>query len=73
MSGAIRESPLQIAPTTIKNKQRENQFYLLKHTVCPAVLTENFFMDNETDCRYIMSGEGRQRVADMHAAAIKKM
>jgi N-acetylmuramoyl-L-alanine amidase len=52
---------------------RESQFYILAHTVCPAILSENFFMDNEADCRYIMSGEGRQRVAEMHAAAIKKM
>jgi N-acetylmuramoyl-L-alanine amidase len=52
---------------------KESQFYILKHTVCPAVLTENFFMDNEPDCRYIMSGEGRQRIAEMHVSAIKKI
>ena len=31
---------------------KESQFYILKHTVCPAVLSENFFFDNEKDCRY---------------------
>jgi N-acetylmuramoyl-L-alanine amidase len=51
---------------------KESQFYIPAHTVCPAVLTENFFMDNEPDCRYIISGEGRQRIADMHVSAIKK-
>jgi N-acetylmuramoyl-L-alanine amidase len=52
---------------------KESQFYILAHTVCPAVLTENFFMDNELDCKYIMSEDGRQRIADMHVEAIKKI
>jgi N-acetylmuramoyl-L-alanine amidase len=52
---------------------KESQFYILVHTTCPAVLTENFFMDNSEDCRYIMSKEGRGRIADMHVSAIKKM
>jgi N-acetylmuramoyl-L-alanine amidase len=52
---------------------KESQFYILKHTVCPAVLTENFFMDNPEDCRYVMSAEGRKRIAGMHVSAIRKM
>jgi N-acetylmuramoyl-L-alanine amidase len=52
---------------------KESQFYILKHTICPAILTENFFMDNESDCRFIMSSEGRKQIANMHVAAIKKM
>ena len=43
---------------------------ILKHTSCPTVLTENFFMDTKDDCKLIFSGSGRQRVADMHVAAI---
>lgn len=52
---------------------KESQFYILKHTKAPAVLTENFFMDTEKDCRFIMSGEGRERVATIHFNAIKKV
>ncbi|GHV13650.1 N-acetylmuramoyl-L-alanine amidase [Bacteroidia bacterium] len=52
---------------------KESQFYILKNTHCPAVLTENFFMDTEKDCRFIMSEEGRQRVARMHVKAIKRI
>jgi N-acetylmuramoyl-L-alanine amidase len=52
---------------------KESQFYILQHTTCPAILTENFFMDNAMDCKYIMSTEGRQRVAEMHVAGIKKI
>lgn len=50
---------------------KESQFYILKHTKCPAVLTENFFMDTEKDCRYIMSDEGRSTIAEMHVKAIE--
>lgn len=51
---------------------KEAQFYILRHTKCPAVLTENFFMDNETDCRLLLSDEGRQRIALAHYKAIKQ-
>jgi N-acetylmuramoyl-L-alanine amidase len=52
---------------------REANFYILRKTACPAVLTENFFMDTERDCHFIMSEAGRQAVADMHVSAIKKI
>lgn len=51
---------------------KESQFYILKHTKCPAVLTENFFMDTERDCRFIMSHEARERIAEVHFRAIKR-
>jgi N-acetylmuramoyl-L-alanine amidase len=46
---------------------------ILGETNCPAVLTENFFMDNEKDCKFIMSENGRKRIAEMHVSAIKKI
>lgn len=52
---------------------KESQFYILRHTVCPAMLSENFFMDTEKDCRYIMSDEGREKIAESHFRAILKM
>ena len=52
---------------------KESDFYILKNTSCPAVLSENFFMDTEKDCRLILSEEGRQRIADSHVQAILKM
>jgi len=52
---------------------KESQFYILKHTNCPAVLTENFFFDNRKDCRFMMSEEGRNRIARMHYKAIKRI
>lgn len=49
---------------------KEAHFYILKHTSCPAILTENFFMDTKTDLDFICSDEGRQRIAEMHVRAI---
>lgn len=48
----------------------ESQFYILKNTWCPAVLTENMFMDNEKDCRFMMSDEGIETLAALHVDAI---
>lgn len=45
----------------------------LKHTHCPAVLTENLFMDTERDCRFIMSDQGRDAIAKLHLEGILKM
>jgi N-acetylmuramoyl-L-alanine amidase len=52
---------------------KESEFYILMHTKSPAILTENFFMDRETDCRLIMSQEGREAIAEAHFQAIKKI
>lgn len=48
----------------------ESQFYILKNTWCPAVLTENMFMDNEKDCKFMMSDEGIETLAALHVDAI---
>lgn len=52
---------------------KESQFYILKNTKCPSVLTENFFMDTERDCRFILSETGRECIATMHFKAIKRI
>lgn len=52
---------------------KESAFYILKHTACPAVLTENFFFDNEEECRFMMSEDGRNAIALAHVKAIKKI
>ncbi|MEG2063538.1 MAG: N-acetylmuramoyl-L-alanine amidase [Alistipes sp.] len=51
---------------------KEADFAILKKTQCPAVLTENFFMDTERDCRFILSAAGRDRIARMHVDALLK-
>ena len=48
----------------------EENFYILRHSLCPAVLTENFFMDNESDLEYLQSRAGKQAVIDTHVEGI---
>ena len=43
--------------------QRPNH---LRHSLCPAVLTENFFMDNHSDLEYLQSRAGKQAIVDTH-------
>jgi N-acetylmuramoyl-L-alanine amidase len=59
--------------TSDGDDDKESPFYILTHTVCPAMLSENFFMDTEKDCRFILSEAGRNRIAKAHVEAIIKM
>ncbi|WP_375587727.1 N-acetylmuramoyl-L-alanine amidase [Flagellimonas aurea] len=53
---------------------KERRFYVLTRTRMPAILTENFFMDNEEECRtLLMTREGRAQIAHYHVEAIKKV
>ena len=48
----------------------EENFYILRHTICPAILTENFFMDNHSDLEYLQSRAGKQAIVDTHVEGI---
>ena len=48
----------------------EADFYLLRHTTAPAVLTENFFMDSHPDCTFLLSEEGQQAIVNLHVDGI---
>lgn len=52
---------------------KEARFYMLQKSQCPAILTENLFMDNETDCRKLMDDDFREQIADAHVRAIFQM
>lgn len=43
---------------------------MCRDTKCPAVLTENLFQDNRADVDYLLSADGRQALADLHAKGI---
>ena len=44
----------------------EQDFYLIRHTRCPAVLTENLFMDNREDVAFLESEEGADALVNLH-------
>lgn len=51
---------------------KEANYAVLRNTICAAVLSESFFFDNEEDCRYLMSEEGKEAIAEWHYQTIKK-
>ena len=48
----------------------EENFYILRHTACPAVLTENGFYTNQEDLAILESREGRRVITDLHVEGI---
>ena len=49
-----------------------NDFWVVRKTVMPAVLTENLFMDNKNDVEFLLSDEGKRTIIDLHVEGIKK-
>lgn len=49
----------------------EQNLYLCRHTLCPAVLTENLFQDNRLNVAYLLSESGRRALCALHVEAIK--
>lgn len=49
---------------------KEGHLYILKHTLCPAVLTENLFQDNREDVEFLLSETGKQAIVDLHVNGI---
>ncbi|MBQ9660826.1 MAG: N-acetylmuramoyl-L-alanine amidase [Bacteroidales bacterium] len=48
----------------------EADFYILRHTTAPAVLSENFFMDSHSDCDFLLGEEGQEAIVDLHVNGI---
>lgn len=48
----------------------EKDFYIIRHTSCPAVLTENLFMDNREDVAFLESEEGAKAIVNLHVDGI---
>ena len=53
-----------------KTKYFPYNFYVLRNTLCPAVLTENMFQDNQKDVEYLLSEEGKTEICDLHVKGI---
>ena len=50
----------------------ESNFYILTKTKCPAVLLENFFYDNRSECAWLLLDGTKVRIADAIVAGLKK-
>jgi len=56
-----------------RDLDKEANFYVLRKTSMPAILTENFFFDNPEDAAIMMSDHGILDIANAHVKAIKKL
>ena len=52
------------------DSDKESNFYVLRNTKCPAVLTENFFQDTKKDVEFLLSDVGRQQIVRLHVEGI---
>lgn len=43
---------------------KEENFFLLRKTDCPALLVENLFFDNRKEAEYLLSEKGQQEIAE---------
>ena len=48
----------------------DSNFAILRDTICPAILTENLFMDNYCDCKFLLSSHGLKAIIDIHLNAL---
>ena len=48
----------------------ESNFYVIYHTACPAVLTENLFQDNKWDVAFLLSDAGFEAIVNIHVKGI---
>ena len=49
----------------------EENFYILRHSLCLAVLVEQFFMDNKKDLAYLLSDEGKRNLIDVIVSGLE--
>ena len=49
----------------------EENFYILRHSLCPAVLVEQFFMDNKKDLAYLISDEGKRNLINVIVSGLE--
>lgn len=69
----LAECVLKYLKQGIKQKNRgikENNFYVLRKTTMPAILTENGFMDNKREAMLMLDPDFQEEVAIEHAKGI---
>jgi N-acetylmuramoyl-L-alanine amidase len=65
-----RKHGLKVRQPFATRKYWEQSLYVLNRTHCPAVLTENLFMDNKNDAGFLLSEEGRHEMERIHLEGI---
>ena len=59
--------------TSDGDQDKEARFYMCVNTICPAILSENFFHTNERECKEILMNKcARKKIAQAHVNMIKR-
>ena len=69
---AAKKHELKMRQPLPTQKYWPQSLYVLNHTKCPAVLTENLFQDNIDDVDLLLSDEGRHIIERLHVEGIIK-
>jgi len=60
-------------PYILNRGVKKSDFYILKNTICPFILTENLFHTNEKECKEIlMTKKGQDKIVNYHLEFICK-
>lgn len=68
----VFEKYYKITPFKWRGLKEEN-FYVLRKTDCPAILVENLFFDDLVEAKYLMSEDGQFQIASMMFRAIQEL
>lgn len=63
----------KIFPDKVDRGEKDRDFYVIKNTTCPAILTESFFMDTLEDAKLMLSDSGQHKVALAHYNMMKRV
>jgi N-acetylmuramoyl-L-alanine amidase len=70
---SLKKLGWKMRPNNSLELDREENFYILKKTVCPAILTENGFYTNYNECKLMNEFYWRQQIALAHVRAINEI
>lgn len=62
----------KMRPFSSTKQAKEENFYILKNTKCPAVLSENGFYTNEEECQKMLEFFWQKKIAMAHYKTIQK-
>lgn len=70
LAEAAGEIGIKVRKATAMQVYWVQNLAICRDTNCPAVLTENMFMDNREDCKWLLSEEGKNAITALHVAGI---
>lgn len=67
---SARGARLRVRTPDAKTDYWAQNLAICRDTLCPAVLTENLFMDNKEDVEFLLSEEGKAVIVGVHVEGI---